>query len=155
MKNLEQKINESKRSYSASLKRLEVLNTEMHEKRSSKSLNPNKISSYASSPEMRRGKMRADDDDVASLNSFQITGDYSGSTGSLPSIGVLSNSETSDSDTRSLENLSSRASPPNPSYLNTTDDCPSEERLSHVASGLVVQCLATAVSRLNSNTALT
>lgn len=158
MKNLEQKINESKQSYSASLKRLEVLNTEMHEKRSSssKSLNPNKIASYASSPEMRRGKAN---DDVASLNSFQIAGDYSGSTGSLPSIGVLSNSETSDSDTRSLENLSSLASPPNPPYLNTTTDerttSTSDEKLSHVASDLVVQCLATAVSRLNSNTTLT
>lgn len=115
MKNLEQKINESKQSYSASLKRLEVLNTEMHERRSTHSvsrhhLDPRQVSSTGTSPEMRRAHMqlmRAED--VASVDSLQlskIAADYSGSTESLPSIGALSNSElsqTSEYDTGSLE----------------------------------------------------
>lgn len=113
MKNLEQKINESKQSYSASLRRLEVLNTEMHERRGTISknhgLDPRQVASTGTSPLMRR-RRETDDDDTASLSSLQLSGmaaDYCGSTGSLPSIGVLSNSEISQvSD--SLENLQSK-----------------------------------------------
>ena len=115
MKHLEQKINESKQSYSASLKRLEVLNTEMHERRAMHSsshhyLDPRQISSTGTSPEMMRARLQIDTDDVVSVDSLQLSktaGDFNGSTGSLPSIGVLSSSElsqSSESDTRSLEN---------------------------------------------------
>lgn len=109
MKNLERRINETKQTYSASLKRLEVLNTELHDARrvahSSHRLDPRQVSSTGTSPEMRRHLLSktSEEDDVGSLQ--LNAADYSGSTGSLPSIGILSNSEQSDSDTRSLDNL--------------------------------------------------
>lgn len=119
MKHLEEKISESKQSYSASLKRLELLNTEMHERRALHSsshhyLDPRQVSSTGTSPEMMRAHLQMareeDTDDVISVDSLQLSktaADFNGSTGSLPSIGVLSNSElsqSSESDIRSFDN---------------------------------------------------
>jgi hypothetical protein len=117
MKHLEQKINESKHSYSASLRRLEVLNTEMHERRgmhnmpSHHPIDPRQVSSTGTSPEMRRAAhlhmMGEDVDDVDSLQ-LKMGAEYRGSTGSLPSIGGLSNPElcqNSESDVQSAEML--------------------------------------------------
>ena len=104
MKGLEQKINESKRSYSASLRRLEALNTEIHERRGFQSdklaLDPRKVNSTGSSPEMRRvlSREQTELEEVTSVDSIQIGVDYSGSTGSLPSIGRISHSPSCDSD---------------------------------------------------------
>ena len=101
MKGLEQRINESKQSYSASLRRLEALNTEIHERRGFQSgkfpLDPRKVSSTGSSPEMRRLR-QGELEEVASVDSIQIGADFHGSTGSLPSIGVMSHSPSCDSD---------------------------------------------------------
>lgn len=134
MKALELKINESKQSYSASLKRLETLNTEMHQRRGTQSessrylLDPRKTASTGNTPEtMRRAKRGMtstsnfaghSEEDVRSVDSMQMAVDYSGSTGSLPSIGFLSNSEDqSDSDTISLNfekrTSNHKKSPPN------------------------------------------
>ena len=105
MKELEHKINESKQCYSASLRRLEALNTEIHERRGFLSsgklpLDPRQVSSTGSSPEMRRMYQgdRGELEDVVSVDSMQIGVDFHGSTGSLPSIGVMSQSPSCDSD---------------------------------------------------------
>lgn len=114
MKGLEQKINESKQSYSASLKRLEALNTEMHERRGTFSgprsrfhLDPRQVASAGSTPDLRRSNKVKDRDEVdsKSVDSMHLAGDYSGSVGSLPSVGVPSNSQSpcSESDSRSLD----------------------------------------------------
>ncbi len=101
MKGLEQKINESKRTYSASLRRLEALNTEIHERRGFQSgklpLDPRQVNSTGSSPEMRR-MHKGELEEVTSVDSIQIGADFHGSTGSLPSIGDISHSPSCDSD---------------------------------------------------------
>lgn len=107
MKGLERKISESKQSYTASLRRLEALNTEIHERRLSLSvgklpLDPRQINSTGSSPDMRRAR-RDILEEVTSLDSMQIDLDFHGSTGSLPSIGVMSNSPSCDSSLEELE----------------------------------------------------
>lgn len=127
MKNLEQKINESKQAYSASLKRLEVLNTEMHVRRGTMTgiekhhLDPRQISSASTTPELRRVRRGKDgrerEEDLRSVDSMRIATGFSGSTGSLPSIGVVSSTQSpsSDSDSKSLD-LDTRQSnsPTNP-----------------------------------------
>ena len=104
MKGLEQKINESKQSYSASLRRLEALNTEIHERRGFQGgklpLDPRQVNSTGSSPDMRRMQRgnQGELEEVESVDSIQIGTDFHGSTGSLPSIGVMSHSPSCDSD---------------------------------------------------------
>lgn len=125
MKNVEQKINESKQAYSASLKRLEVLNTEMHERRGTQvgmikaHLDPRRVSSASNTPELRRASRRrgGGEEDLRSVDSMCMAAGFSGSTGSLPSIGVLSNAQSpsspsSDSDPDLDKRLST--TPPNP-----------------------------------------
>lgn len=186
MKSLEQKIDESKKTYSASLKRLEELNTEMHERRGTYSrsvkslLDPRKVASTGNTPEMRRAskERRNGEEDLRSVDSLQIAADFTGSTGSLPSIGLLSNSQSpsSDSDSKSLDldnHLShhernspnpvsmeaDRKSPENTSPASSYSSCSTgpnshsqnsqQESVTHVASDLVIQCLATAVHRIS------
>ena len=127
MKSLEQKINESKQAYSASLKRLEVLNTEMHVRRGTLTgvekphLDPRQTSSACTTPELRRVRrgrdVREREEDLRSVDSMRMATGFSGSTGSLPSIGVVSSTQSpsSDSDSKSLD-LDTRQSnsPTNP-----------------------------------------
>ena len=145
MKSFEQKINESKQAYSASLKRLEVLNTEMHERRGTHSgvmrggrLDPRQILSAGSTPDLKRVSRGIDStDDLRSVDSMCMAVGYSGSTGSLPSIGVLSNTQSpsSDSDCKSLEldNVQSN-SPTNRDYESCDDKIHSDSRASPLNS---------------------
>lgn len=112
MQTLENKIAASKKAYAGALKKLEVLNTEMHRRRQSQQylhrLDPRKSVSTGNSPEPMRARLdirdrerggsgsflgRAGASDTESVNSLQL-GDlkdqFSGSTGSLPSIGASS-----------------------------------------------------------------
>ena len=112
MQTLENKIAASKKTYAGALKKLEVLNTEIHRRRQSQQylhrLDPRKIVSTGNSPEPMRARLdfrdrerggsgsfigRAGASDTESVNSL-LLGDlkdqFSGSTGSLPSIGVSS-----------------------------------------------------------------
>jgi hypothetical protein len=112
MQTLENKIAASKKAYSGALKKLEVLNTEIHRRRQSQQylhrLDPRKIVSTGNSPEPMRARLdfrdrerggsgsfigRAGASDTESVSSLQL-GDlkdqFSGSTGSLPSIGASS-----------------------------------------------------------------
>ena len=121
MQTLENQIAASKKTYAGALKKLEVLNTEIHRRRQSQQylhrLDPRKIVSTGNSPEPMRARLdfrdrerggsgnfigRAGASDTESVNSLQL-GDlkdqFSGSTGSLPSIGASSVSELSPSPT--------------------------------------------------------
>ena len=112
MQTLENKIAASKKAYAGALKKLEVLNTEIHRRRQSQQylhrLDPRKIVSTGNSPEPMRTRLdirdrerggsgsfigRAGASDTESINSL-LLGDlkdqFSGSTGSLPSIGASS-----------------------------------------------------------------
>ena len=121
MQTLESQIAASKKAYAGALKKLEVLNTEIHRRRQSQQLyrlDPRKSFSTGNSPEPMRARLDVRDrerggsgsfvgrgggaSDTESINSFQL-GDlkdqFSGSTGSLPSIGASSVSEPSPSPT--------------------------------------------------------
>ena len=103
MQDLDSKINESKRAYTATLKRLEALNTEIHHRRAnSQTLDPRMISSTGNTPQLGRG-FKGSYSDTESLDSLQVPGGFTGSTGSLPSLGTSSVSETSPSPENVLE----------------------------------------------------
>lgn len=110
MKDLEKKISESKQKYAASLKRLDLLNTEMHQRRgtldsmlhSKSTLDTRRVVSTGNTPEMRRSSGRTNlashgghsmDDhsmnDAVSMDSLQMCElgvQFSGSVGSLASL---------------------------------------------------------------------
>ena len=112
MQTLENKIAASKKTYAGALKKLEILNVQIHSRRQSQQslhrLDPRKIVSTGNSPEPMRTRLdirdrerggsgsfigRAGASDTESVNSL-LLGDlkdqFSGSTGSLPSIGASS-----------------------------------------------------------------
>ena len=113
MQTLENKVATSKKNYSAALKKLEVLNTEIHRRRQSTMsqhrlhLENRKSFSTGSSPEPMRTKLSmrtassavnmegSDTESVSSLYLGDLKDQFSGSTGSLPSIGESSMSEVS------------------------------------------------------------
>ena len=116
MQTLENKVASSKKAYSAALKKLEVLNTEIHRRRQSTMsqhrlhLEHRKSFSTGSSPEPMRTKLSmrtassgvsmeggaaSDTESVNSLYLGDLKDQFSGSTGSLPSIGESSVSEVS------------------------------------------------------------
>ncbi len=95
IKELEQKIDKSKKSYSASLKRLEVLNTEIHERRNTISKGRNALDSRralstGNSPEMLRKNtlLSVDKKESLSMDSLQMSGgeQFGGSPLSFPSM---------------------------------------------------------------------
>ena len=168
--NLDQKIIETKKSYSASLKRLEVLNTEMHQRRGTISdsrkstLDPRIISSAGNTPDATRRRERvrapegAENLDTLSIDSLQIVdaGQFSGSTSSLPSIETNSEcSSTPDPDlTIGSAQLDSMASPPTSySFSNSSPNIDKrsltdQENIDDLASQLAVSCLTSAVGEL-------
>lgn len=100
---LEKRIVDTKRLYATTLKRLETLNTEIHARRRSVSVSPGcrhrregrlDGQRVASSPDLRG--MPDGGSDTESLDSLQLggmKGEFTGSTGSLPSIGTSSVSD--------------------------------------------------------------
>ena len=101
---LEGKIRESKRVYSATLGRLETLNVEIHERRRSYSAlhtsvrgaigDERKSSSASNTPELRKREQGGSDtESLESLQLGDMRGEFTGSTGSLPSIGTSSVSD--------------------------------------------------------------
>ena len=124
MQTLENQIAASKKTYSAALKKLEVLNTEIHRRRrstmSQQNLDSRKSFSTGNSPEPMRTRLdvrtrvrggsgsfvgsgsvslggASDTESVSSLQLGDLKDQFSGSTGSLPSIGASSISENSPS----------------------------------------------------------
>ena len=124
MQTLENKIANSKKMYSAALKKLEVLNTEIHRRRQSTlyqhrlHLDSRKSFSTGNSPEPTRTKLSmrptsssinmgggaSDTESVNSLYLGDLKDQFSGSTGSLPSIGASSISEVSPEPSTDEEN---------------------------------------------------
>ena len=127
MQTLENQIATSKKTYAGALKKLEVLNTEIHRRRAStmsqhhlRHLDSRKSFSTGNSPEPMRTRLdiskrggsgsfvggaslsgASDTESVSSLQLGDLKDQFSGSTGSLPSIGAssISISETSQSRT--------------------------------------------------------
>ena len=124
MQSLEQKISASKKAYASALKKLEVLNTEIHRRRQSsvsqQRFHWRKSCSTGNSPEPMRTTLNAgarrmggsgsfvasacgggasDTESINSLHLGDLKDQFSGSTGSLPSVGTSSVSELSPSPT--------------------------------------------------------
>lgn len=152
-KDLEQKITESKRSYSESLKRLEVLNTEIHQRRGTLRgkylLDPRQVLSTGNSPE-RTHRLLGSTPMSASVDSLQLGSDvepqFTGSVGSLRS----SEHEHSPSpDSAEKISPSASTSPASPDTTHSTcSQLHHEDSIDSIASTIVDRCLATAVSRL-------
>lgn len=148
---LESKINESKQTYTNTLKKLELLSSDMHHRRALSGsisrgrgeMDPRLSSSTGSSPRLRLHRGNHPSPDTESLDSVQVPLGFTGSVGSLPSIGTLS-PENSDSPTPPLSQ-----SPEEPTTPHAVPVTVSPEKL--LASQLVTNCLATAVKLVEHN----
>ena len=145
MQTLETRIAASKKTYATALKKLEVLNTEIHRKRQysisqrMNRLDSRKSLSTGNSPEPMRTRLdvrmrerggsgnfvgsgsvslggASDTESVSSLQLGDLKDQFSGSTGSLPSIGASSVSEVSPSPSPTPE-------PPNDEDRPITIEC--------------------------------
>ena len=206
-------MEESKRVYAATLKRLETLNTEIHEKRRSNSGNvspvavrrlraqdSHKSASTGHSPELRprsiphassdtrlrpntyidtemiaRGVSHAASDselcpkvvhtavsDTVSLDSLQLggfDGQFTGSTGSLPSIGTSSVSDycpTPNGENPEISRVNGPAQLVEPSKNRPTIEVhATDDKVDTVAHALVEECLHSAAVKLESESSRT
>ena len=170
IQHLESKIKESKQVYTDTLRRLEKLNVVMHENRRSKRKlvreDPRQTSSAGHSPE----HLEVPDGERSKTASLESLGDpgiqFTGSTGSLPSIGTSSVSDncstpdTNDGEAPAiannlhskLEEVTYRAPEKLAPQLQgeipdvKVNDEDEDER--HIAIELVAHCLASAIKRL-------
>ena len=127
MQNLESKIDESKRTYAATLKRLEALNTEIHHRRAnSQTLDPRMTSSTGNTPQLGRG-VKGQYSDTESLDSLQVPGGFTGSVGSLLSLETSSVSNTSPSPENISETMERVAPLVNNSHSVTSSGCSSPQ----------------------------
>ena len=182
IKELEKRISESKQKYAASLKHLDLLSTDMHIRRGTldrthlnkSALDSRKTQSTGNTPEMKHKSEMMDLGlacmmDNVSVDSWQMSdsgGQFSGSTGSLPSLDTEHcPSPQEDQNKSKLQHSSSFSSsssfspsPPSstcipyapPTSVSSKDNSPAV--LEQVASELVVQCLSDAVSQVELTT---
>lgn len=151
---LEEQLRNTKQRYAKTLHHLDQLNHSMHRQRRANSLTPpptglldchHQTSSGASTPDLGR-RLVLDHSDTESVQSWQVGegAEFTGSTGSLPSIGSSLSDESGDrphalgSGDRSV---GWRSTAP---VIRVTD----EDRIAQLAQDIVRQSLHSAVSRL-------
>ncbi len=157
MQELERKIDESKQTYTNTLKKLELLNTAIHHRRalsqtiprghSGSGADPRLSSSTGCSPRQRHRDMS----DNESLDSVQVPRGFTGSIGSLPSIGISpGNSPTPPLNTSPDESSETHSTSGGEDPVLTEQSklvTSSPEEL--CASQLVSHCLAAAVQHVD------
>jgi hypothetical protein len=154
---LEEQLKSTKRRYAATMHHLDQLNYSLHRQRRANSLSPfstlplpqshHQTASERSSPDLAPGVV-TDRSDSESVQSWQLLGEgvpFTGSTGSLPSVGS-SVSEESEDGTHTL-------APGHLQLSGVTSQAPvirivDEDSVSGLAQSLVHHALQSAVSRL-------
>ena len=154
---MEEQLKSTKRRYAATMHHLDQLNYSLHRQRRANSLSPfstlplpqshHQTASERSSPDLAPGVV-TDRSDSESVQSWQLLGEgvpFTGSTGSLPSVGS-SVSEESEDGTHTL-------APGHLQLSGVTSQAPvirivDEDSVSGLAQSLVHHALQSAVSRL-------
>lgn len=163
IEDLESKIQESKRAYSATLRRLETLNAEIHHRRAFNKTIQLNIRRYGSSSSLgstpkRQMQLMDGYNDTTSLDSLQVPGEFTGSIEFMQSLG---DSTTSDIGSNS-ENLTEAVAGSLPATSESKDIKPlvvdgaesshiaeeSHEEKKRIAAELVDKCLAVALSQV-------
>ena len=148
MQELERKIDESKQTYTNTLKKLELLNTEIHHRRALSQTIPRvqaRAEPWLSSSTGSSPRQKHRDIDTDSLDSVQVPMGFTGSIGSLPTfIGGIS------PDSSSSPPLNT--TPDEPITHSTNEEDPTLTQQSKLmtlcASQLVSECLAAAIQHV-------
>ena len=162
MQELERKIDESKQTYTNTLKKLELLNTEIHHRRALSQTIPRvqaRAEPWLSSSTGSSPRQKHRDIDTDSLDSVQVPMGFTGSIGSLPTfIGGISpgSSPSPPLNTTPDEPITTPdeqiTTPDEPITHSTNGEDPSLTQQSKLmtlcASQLVSECLAAAIQHV-------
>lgn len=138
---LEQQLRNTKQRYADTLHHLGQLNLSLHRQRRANSLTPVPTASQSPSPDLAQ-RRALDQSDTESVLSWQMGGaQFTGSTGSLPSIGSSLSDE-------SVEEISDSLDKPSVSPADPVIRIVDEDGITQLAKDLVQQSLDSALSRL-------